>query len=74
MESFKLTNLRELSTEEQLCINGGNDSTGCEAQCSCSCTCSCDDGDPSFSIKKESAQANKDMVAQRKLNSSMQSM
>lgn len=74
MTDFKLTNLRELSTEEQLRINGGNDSAGCKAQCSCSCTCSCDDGDPSFSVKKESTQVNKNMVSQRKLNQSMQSM
>lgn len=74
METFRLTNLRELSTEEQLRINGGNDSTGCKSQCSCSCTCSCEDGEPSFSIKKESAQVNKNAVAQRKLTSSMQSM
>ena len=74
MENFKLSNLRELSTEEQLRLNGGIDSTGCEPKCSCSCTCSCNDGDPSFSIKKESAQINMNMVAQRKLNSSMQSM
>lgn len=39
MENFKLSNLRELSTEEQLNLNGG---FGSNASCSCSgCSCSC---------------------------------
>ena len=34
---FKLTNLRELSTEEQLHLNGGENSDGCSCKCSCDC-------------------------------------
>ncbi len=42
--AFKLNNLRELSTEEQLSLTGGSGSpcdSGCH--CSCKCSCSCDD-------------------------------
>ncbi len=39
---FKLTNLRELSTEEQLHLNGGANSALCEVT-SCPCSCSCED-------------------------------
>ncbi len=37
MKNYKLNNLRELSTEEQMRLNGGNDSTACSCSCSCSC-------------------------------------
>ena len=37
MEQFKLSNLRELSTEEQLRLNGGANSEGCSCKCSCNC-------------------------------------
>lgn len=37
-KEFKLTNLRELSTEEQQRLNGGLNTTGCG---SCTCTCIC---------------------------------
>lgn len=37
---FKLTNLRELSTEEQLRLFGGNDVSKC-ATGSCTCNCPC---------------------------------
>ena len=40
MEKFKLSNLRELSTEEQLSLNGGNNLAGCGGG-SCTCTCPC---------------------------------
>lgn len=39
MKNYKLKNLRELSTEEQLHLSGGTDSTGC----SCSVTCECNE-------------------------------
>lgn len=39
MKQFKLSNLRELSTEEQLRLNGGANSEGCSCKCSCSCNC-----------------------------------
>lgn len=38
MKDFKLTNLRELSTEEQRYLNGGVNATGC-GSCTCTCTC-----------------------------------
>ena len=40
MEKFKLSNLRELSTEEQLRLNGGADSNVSCSACSCS-SCAC---------------------------------
>lgn len=51
METFKLNNLRELSTEEQLNLKGGSGSP-CDSGCSCACGCSCecDDLNPSSSI------------------------
>lgn len=39
---FKLTNLRELSTEEQVRLNGGSFPMGCDIE-SCYCTCLCGD-------------------------------
>ena len=52
MENFKLSNLRELSTEEQLRLNGG---FGSEASCSCS-------GCPTCSCKEESNHDSVDLV------------
>lgn len=50
MENFKLSNLRELSTEEQLRLNGG---LGSNASCSCSgCSCSCTKDSPSATVKE----------------------
>lgn len=46
MENFKLTNLRELSTEEQLQLNGGVYSTGCN----CNVTCKCEDDTPKSTV------------------------
>lgn len=39
MKEFLLSNLRELSTEEQLMLSGGENVTG-----KCSCTCNCPEG------------------------------
>lgn len=49
MEKFKLSNLRELSTEEQLNLSGGTESN---SSCSCSgCpTCSCEKQSDSNSV------------------------
>lgn len=47
MERFKLTNLRGLSTEEQMNLNGGIDVQGC----TCKCTCTCEDKAPKSSQK-----------------------
>lgn len=48
MENFKLSNLRELSTEEQLRLNGGY---GANASCSCgSCSCSCTEESPKATV------------------------
>lgn len=50
MKQFKLTNLRELSTEEQLCLNGGVNSTGCN----CNVSCKCSDDAPSKDVNDAS--------------------
>ena len=48
MENFKLSNLRELSTEEQLRLNGGY---GTNASCSCgSCSCNCTEKSPTATV------------------------
>lgn len=39
MKKFKLSDLRELTTEEQLQLNGGANSESCSCSCSCSCNC-----------------------------------
>ena len=41
MKTFSLTNLRELTTEEQMRLNGGYGSP-CDSGCSCLCGCSCE--------------------------------
>lgn len=38
MKDFKLNNLRELSTEEQMQLNGGVNSNGCNCNVTCNCT------------------------------------
>lgn len=38
MEKFKLSNLRELSTEDQLNLSGGYGTNTACSSCSCSCT------------------------------------
>lgn len=60
MEKFKLANLRELSTEEQLRLNGGSDSTGC----TCSCTCKCE-GDTPKATQKDATDAIADAVKKK---------
>jgi len=53
MKDFKLTNLRNLSTEEQMRLNGGSNAS-CEVTCYCSCTCNCNNQNPSQSTDSES--------------------
>lgn len=72
MRDFKLTNLRELSTEEQLRINGGVSSTLCDADCgTCSCTCKCDSEDPSCSNSNSSKDLGSDSKQARKQREAM---
>lgn len=49
MEKFKLTNLRELSTEEQIQLNGGANSTGCN----CNVTCKCEGDTPKSTVDND---------------------
>ncbi len=72
MKNFKLTNLRELSTEEQLRINGGVSSTLCDADCGeCSCTCKCNSQNPSDSIGNSSAENGANAKSGRKQREAM---
>ncbi len=48
MKKYILNNLRELSTEEQLHLDGGINSNGC----TCSTTCSCNDESPKADVDK----------------------
>lgn len=53
---FYLLNLRELSSAEQLALNGG--SALCDIdKCECDCPCKCDKYDPSQTSGKESSKA-----------------
>lgn len=62
-KSFRLTNLRELSSEEQMCLNGGSGSP-CDSGCKCACGCSCEcdtkapDASMTGSSKDRALQAN----------------
>lgn len=53
MKDFKLTNLRQLTTEEQMRLNGGNNSI-CDVTCTCTCTCTCNKDNPNESTKTDS--------------------
>lgn len=46
MKDFKLNNLRQLTTEEQIRLNGGVNPGPCDVKCSCTCYCKCDNRDP----------------------------
>ena len=54
MNEFKLSNLRELSVEEQKQLSGGQ--ALCDADCgTCTCTCKCTKDDPSKSTGEDFA-------------------
>lgn len=63
MKRFSLSNLRELTTEEQMRLNGGYGSP-CDSGCSCACCCSCEcdtktpDGSMTGSSKDRALQVN----------------
>lgn len=51
MEKFKLTNLRELSINEQCNLNGGSNVSFCDVEeCDCTCTCKCNPKNTSQSV------------------------
>lgn len=53
MGKFNLSNLRELSTEEQLLLNGGANSEDCSCSgCSVSCSCAELDHESTDAIKE----------------------
>lgn len=60
MEQFKLTNLRKLSTEEQIQLNGGN--APMSASCS-KCTCSCEKEGSDDNVKDAKDQVKQKMNA-----------
>ena len=66
MASFQLTNLRELSVEEQKRLCGGASGNKCEIDsCSCSCSCRCTREDPSKSVGEQFSETG----AQRQMES-----
>lgn len=75
MERFKLTNLRNLSTEEQMRLNGGSLPENCSADCgTCKCPCKCDNQNPSKSIGDSSADTGAKSQLQRIQAQEMQKM
>lgn len=55
METFKLNNLRELSSEEQMRLNGGSNSPCDSYRCSCQCSCRTDEVAKSVGEKMQSS-------------------
>lgn len=75
MKDFKLTNLRQLTTEEQMHLNGGALPENCSADCgTCNCYCKCDNQNPSKSIGESSADTGSKSQTQRKQAQEMQKM
>lgn len=71
MENFKLTNLRELSVEEQKQLSGGIGGI-CDSDCgTCTCTCKCTQDDPSKSTGEDFAATGATAQAGRKQREAM---
>lgn len=72
MASFQLTNLRELSVEEQKRLCGGASGSKCEVDsCYCSCPCKCTREDPSKSVGDEFSETGSYSVMSRKEREAM---
>lgn len=72
MASFQLTNLRELSAEEQKQLCGGASGNKCEIDsCSCSCSCKCTREDPSKSVGEQISETGSYNVMGRKQREAM---
>ena len=75
MKDFRLTNLRELTTEEQMRLNGGALPENCSADCgTCNCPCTCNKQNPSKETGKSSADTGSTSQSQRKQAQEMQKM
>lgn len=73
MKDFKLINLRELSTEEQIRLNGGSLPENCSSDCgTCECPCKCTNQDPSKSVGESSADTGARSQTQRRQAQEMQ--
>lgn len=72
MKDFRLTNLRELTTEEQMRLNGGANSGHCNASCSCTCYCKCTSDDPKTPIDNSSYDTGKVYTKAAKEREAMQ--
>lgn len=59
MKEFKLSNLRELSTEEQLRLSGGTNPESCNCGSSFGCSCTMLDKQSTDAIKLEVKQKTK---------------
>ena len=72
MASFQLTNLRELSAEEQKQLCGGASGNKCEIDsCSCSCSCKCTREDQSKSVGEQISETGSYDVMGRKQRAAM---
>lgn len=70
MKNYKLNNLRELTTEEQMRLNGGANSL-CEVTCNCICTCKCNNQNPDGSTKTDCCDTGKVSVYSQKEKEAM---
>ena len=67
MKDFKLSNLRQLTTEEQMNLNGGTMPINCNIDCgTCNCPCKCNDRNPSDSVGNDFAKTGSVRQTQRK--------
>ena len=74
MKEFKLTNLRQLTTEEQMRLNGGALPENCSADCTCKCTCTCNDKNPKSSSSKDCSNTGATNVSGAEDRKAMQKM
>ncbi len=75
MKDFKLNNLRQLTTEEQLNLNGGAFSDNCNVDCgTCNCPCRCDNKNPEKSVGNDFSKTGSNSQTQRKQAQALQRM
>ena len=70
MKKVNLLNLRELSSEEQLALNGGTALCDIDG-CGCSCPCKCNKDNPSRTVGNEFSETGMNATYARKEREAM---